>query len=98
MRSRLAVVALGQLQQVADVVEQRGRHDGVGGAGRPGQRRGLLGVGELEDLLVVALGAVALEERQHLVDGRGGHVTGRPWKSPISDTAEPSPSSARFCS
>ena len=52
-------LALGELEQVPDVVEQRGGHHGVRRAGGPGQRGRLLGVGELEDLLVVELGAVA---------------------------------------
>ncbi len=94
--------SVGQLEEVADVVQQARGHRCVGGAGGPGQGGRLQRVLELGDLFVVALGTPALVEREQLVDRGGGHRTGRPWKSPINDTAtrDPSPapaSSAAFC-
>ena len=76
---------------MADVVQQRGRHELVGGvvAGREGGA--LEGVVDLRDVLVVAVGAEPPVEVEHLVDrGGAGHArpsgTGRPWKSSINDT------------
>ena len=59
-----------------------------------GERGRLQRVVELGDLLVVRIATPPLVQGQHVVDARR-HRTGRPWKSPISETGTRSP--ARGC-
>ena len=63
-------------EEVADVVQERRRHQLVGRTRRLGQRRGLEGVVELADLFVVALGGPAGEQVEHLVDRAGARSPG----------------------
>ena len=80
-----------------DVVEERGGDQRVVGARGPGQGGRLQGVVELADLLVVAVVAEPLEEPDdlgHRARGRAAHGTGRPSKSPISDTGTRPPGAA----
>ena len=91
---RVEAGAGGQLQQVADVVQQGGGDERVGRAVGGGEGGGLQRVVELGDLLVVPIEPVLLEQRDDVGDrprcvlvGLGrAHRTGRPWKSPMSDT------------
>ena len=82
---------------MADVVQQRCCHQLVVGALGNGERGGLDRVVGLGQDLVVVLRTPPQVEVEHLVDRRrrAGHVTGRPWKSPISDTPVCSPSALR---
>ncbi len=110
-------VAGGQLEQVADIVQERGGDECVVGAVSDGEGRGLQGVVELAERLVVGIIGPAVIEvddrfdrgcRVHQVDrterGRpvagtsavpGSVHTGRPWKSPISETPACDPSARR---
>ena len=90
-----------EVEEVSDIVQQRGDDQRVGCAVPSGQRCALGRVGGLGDVLAVAFGSELGEEGHDLIDrGEGVHV-GVPSKSPMSDTrtrSATSPSAANAAS